>query len=123
MRLFKAQNRQNRIEGVIAETPERLKALVQKKTKPRNRSEQEIAGYRDVLKTIHASHDHMHFSENLVLQLHRDLFKFTSTPGGSWKKSDNDIIEEDAKGHRVVRFKPVAAWKTPDSMFKLHHRI
>lgn len=37
----------NRIEGIEA-PPERIKKLVEQKTKPKNRSEQEIAGYRDV---------------------------------------------------------------------------
>ena len=108
---------------MTAESPERLKALIQKKARPRNRSEQEIAGYRDVLKTIHISHDGMTLNRNLVLQLHRDLFKFTTTPGGSWKKSDNDIVEEAADGHRIVRFKPIAAWQTADSMSILHRSL
>ena len=66
----------NRIEGVVA-PHDRIVKIVQKKLKPANRSEQEIAGYRDVLNTIHANHADMKFSVNLVLQMHRDLLKFT----------------------------------------------
>jgi hypothetical protein len=67
----------NRIEGITAPL-ERIKEIVADKTTPRNRPEQEIAGYRDVLNTIHANHAHIHFTTGMVLQLHRDLYKFAS---------------------------------------------
>ena len=95
----------NRIEGIEAESPERLKALMKENSRPKNRPEQEIAGYRDVLGLIHHSHDDMHLNANLVLQLHRDLFKFSSTSGGSWKKADNEIVETKVDGTRRLRFK------------------
>ena len=60
----------NRIEGITAPL-KRIRALVAQKTTPRNRSEQEIAGYRDVLNTIHANHAHMPLTTGVVLQLHR----------------------------------------------------
>jgi Fic family protein len=63
----------NRIEGVVA-SHDRIVKIVQKKVKPANRSEQEIAGYRDVLNTIHANHEHMKLSVNLILQMHRLYF-------------------------------------------------
>jgi Fic family protein len=110
----------NRIEGVTAETPERLKALLTSRAKPKDRSEQEIAGYRDVLKTIHANHDDIPFSYNIVLQFHRDLFKFTPSPGGVWKSTDNEISEKTADGKKSVRFKPIPAWKTKEAMGRLH---
>jgi Fic family protein len=110
----------NRIEGIEAESPERLKALMKKKSRPKNRSEQEIAGYRDVLNLIHHSHDHMYLNSNLVLQLHRDLFKFSSMKGGNWKATDNDIVEVRPDGKKVVRFKPTPAWQTEDAMDMLH---
>ena len=110
----------NRIEGVTAQSPERLKALTNKKTMPKDRSEQEIAGYRDVLNTIHYSHQDITLTPNFVLQFHRDLFKFTTNPGGRWKSVDNDIIETTPDGNRTVRFKPVPAWQTEDSMNALH---
>ena len=71
----------NRIEGVTAPL-ERIQALVSKKTTPRNRSEQEIAGYRDVLQTIHANHAHIPLTTGVVLQLHRDLYRYAGTTGG-----------------------------------------
>ena len=112
----------NRIEGIVAPLG-RIKQLVAHKTTPRNRSEQEIAGYRDALNTIHANHAAMPFTTGVVLQLHRDLYQFTPTPGGRWKSVDNQITETDARGHRVVRFTPVPAYQTPAAMERLHERF
>ena len=109
----------NRIEGIIT-TDERMKQLVRDKTMPRTRSEKEIAGYRDVLATIHESYDYIPPRPSLILQLHRDLYKFSGPSiGGKYKNSDNMIAEDYADGTRTVRFRPVAAWETPDAMQKL----
>ena len=62
----------NKIEGIYT-SDERLRALVKDKTRPRTRNEREIAGYRDVLNTIHESHDHIPVKPPILLQLHRDL--------------------------------------------------
>jgi Fic family protein len=109
----------NRIEGVVA-PPQRIRDLVAKRTQPANRSEQEIAGYRDVLNTVHTNFADMPLTSNLVLQLHRDLFQFVPAGGGRWKATDNDITETRADGTTVVRFKPLAAHLTPDAMTRLH---
>ena len=109
----------NRIEGVTAPV-ERIRSLVARKTTPRNRSEQEIAGYRDVLSTIHASAADIPFTANVVLQLHRDLFQFLPGEGGYWKRADNDIVETRADGTEVVRFRPVGAHLTVAAMERLH---
>lgn len=109
----------NRIEGIIT-TEDRLKKLVRKKTTPMNRSEKEIAGYRDVLATIHESHDYIAPTPGTILQLHRDLYKFSGKSiGGSYKNSDNVIAEERADGTRVVRFQPVSAGETGGAMNRL----
>ncbi len=106
----------NKIEGIHT-TEARLKALVKDKTTPKNRNEREIAGYRDVLNTIHESHDYIPLRINIILQLHRDLYKFEGyNIGGKYKESDNIIEEEDAAGNKYVRFKPVAAWETSETM-------
>ena len=109
----------NRIEG-ISTADDRLKNLVQAKTTPRNRDESEIAGYRDVLNTIHENYDYIPVSANYILQLHRDLYKFLgNVDGGIFKTSNNIIRETDAAGNESVRFRPVAAWETPESIDKL----
>lgn len=112
----------NRIEGVIA-PHDRIVKLVQKKVKPGNRSEQEIAGYRDVLNTIHANHAHMKFSVNLVLQMHRDLLKYTTEKNGKWKVTQNEVEEVGADGKKSIRFTPVAPHLTEDAMRSLHDRF
>ena len=81
----------NRIEGIIT-TEDRLKKIVKDKTTPKNRSEREIAGYRDVLNTIHESYDYIPVRPGMILQLHRDLYKFSGSGiGGNFKNSDNVI--------------------------------
>lgn len=105
----------NRIEGVIT-TDDRLKKLVKNKTMPRNRSEQEIAGYRDVLSTIHEHYEYLPIRSGIFLQLHRDLYKFSTFAGGAFKNSDNVIAEELPDGTRKVRFEPVPAWETQEAV-------
>ena len=108
----------NRIEGIYT-TDERLKAIVQEKVKPRNRNEEEISGYRDVLATIHESYEHIALRPNNILQLHRNLYSFSSTVGGTYKNSDNIIAEKHADGAETVRFRPVPAFQTADAMLNL----
>ena len=106
----------NRIEGVVA-APGRVEAIVRHAAPARDRSEQEIAGYRDALQLVHESHRHMAFSVNVVLQLHSLLFRFLPAGGGAWKATDNEIVERDGQ-QRVtrVRFRPVPAVGTPGAM-------
>lgn len=109
----------NRIEGIIT-TDVRLKQLVREKTMPRTRSEKEIAGYRDVLSTIHESYAYIPPRPSLILQLHRDLYKYSGMSiGGSYKSSDNVTAEDRTDGTRTIRFQPVAAWETPEAMQQL----
>ena len=106
----------NRIEGIIT-TDDRLKKIVLDKTTPKSRSEREIAGYRDVLNTIHENYDFIPVRPNMILQLHRDLYKYSNLAiGGSFKNSDNIIAEELPDGTKRVRFQPVPAWETSEAM-------
>jgi Fic family protein len=109
----------NRIEGVYT-SDERLRALMRKKTEPRNRSEEEIAGYREVLRLIHENYDNIPLRPNIILQLHRDLYQFSpQAPRGKFKATDNIIAETGMDGLERVRFTPLPAFETPDAMEKL----
>ena len=109
----------NKIEGIYT-SDERLKKIVLDKTMPRNRNEQEIAGYRDVLNTIHDNYDYIPIRATLLLQLHRDLYKFQSAgTGGAFKSVDNAIEEVDENGNTKIRFQPVPAWETPEAVDQL----
>lgn len=109
----------NRIEGIIT-TDDRLKKIVMNKAMPKGRSEREIAGYRDVLNTVHESYEYIPVKPGMILQLHRDLFKFSNTAiGGSFKNTDNLITEELPDGTKQVRFQPVPAWETPEAIVAL----
>ena len=113
----------NRIEGIYT-TDERLNAIVQDKVKPRNRNEEEISGYRDVLATIHESYEYLAPRPNNILQLHRDLYSFSSSSvGGVYKNSDNIIAEKRSDGTETVRFRPVPAFQTADAMLNLCTRF
>ncbi|MCD8325146.1 MAG: Fic family protein [Lachnospiraceae bacterium] len=93
-----------------------------KKAEPRNRSEQEIAGYREVLSTIGESYEYINPRPDIILQLHRDLYSYAGS-GGNYKNSDNVITETDAEGHRKTRFIPVPAFQTADAMEELCSRF
>jgi Fic family protein len=112
----------NRIEGITVPL-ERIKKLVTEKTTPRDRSEQELAGYRDVLTTIHTSYTHIPFSTGVILQLHRDLYQFAVNTGGRWKTVDNEISANYPDGTKVVRFQPTPAYATPAAMERLQERF
>lgn len=103
----------NKIEGIVT-TSARIKQLMSKKTSPRNRDEKEIMGYRDVLNTIHESHEFIHLRPSYILQLHRDLLKRTGLSyGGTFKNVQNYIKETLPDGTEITRFTPVAPYETP----------
>lgn len=109
----------NKIEG-IKTTDERINALINDKVKPKNRNEEEIAGYRDVLELIHENYENMDITPNVILQMHKYLYKYSSKSiGGNFKDSENVIEETDEFGNKKIRFKPLSAFETPDAMNKL----
>lgn len=109
----------NAIENINA-PDKRIADLVHQKTTPRNRSEQEISGYRDVLTTIHQSYSHIPVTRNVMLQLHRDMYAYTGQGfGGRFKSADNIIAETNANGESHIRFRPLSAFETPDAVVSL----
>ena len=106
----------NKIERIYT-SDDRLKQIVLDKTMPKTRSEKEIAGYRDVLNTIHANYEYIPIIPSMLLQLHRDLYKFSGEGyGGKFKSSDNIIAEVGRNGEKSIRFKPVPTWQTAESI-------
>lgn len=109
----------NRMEGIYT-SDEQLRKIVMDKTTPRSRDEQEIAGYRDVLNTIHENYAHIPVRPSFILQLHCDLYRYEGNgAGGVYKNVDNVIEEKDDGGNKRVRFQSVPAWETPESVDKL----
>ena len=106
----------NKIEGIVT-TSTRIKQLVNEKTTPRNRDESEIMGYRDVLNTIHESHDYIPVRSSYILQLHRDLLKHAGMSyGGHFKNVQNYINEAKSDGTQITRFTPVAPYETEEAV-------
>ena len=109
----------NEIEG-IRTTNTRLKQLCADKTTPHNRDEEEIIGYRDVLNTIHESYEYIPIRANVLLQLHRDLYKYSEKSiGGSFKNTQNYISATDSKGKSFILFTPLAPYETPEAIEKI----
>ena len=111
----------NRLEGITIARA-RLKPLILKNQTPQDRSEQELAGYRDALALIHESGPDMPFTANVILQIHALIYRYMPAPGGRWKQTDNDIIARDTDGITRIRFKPTPAHLTPIQMDALVQR-
>lgn len=106
----------NKIEGIVT-TSTRVQQLCQEKTTPKNRDEEEIMGYRDVLNTIHENYEYIPLRSSYILQLHRDLYKYSEKNiGGRYKNTQNIIEETKADGTKVVRFCPLAPYETPEAI-------
>lgn len=109
----------NAIEGIVT-TNTRIKQLVEEKTTPRNRDEQEIAGYRDVLNIIHESFDAIPISRNYILQLHKILYSHMNNPlAGQTKNVQNYISASYPDGHTEILFTPLAPYETPEALDRI----
>lgn len=107
-------------EKGIVTTNTRIKQLVEEKTTPRNRDEQEIAGYRDALNIIHESFDAIPISQNYILQLHKILYSHMNNPmGGRTKSVQNYISATYPDGHVETLFTPLSPFETPEALDKI----
>ena len=109
----------NAIEGIVT-TNTRIKQLVAEKTTPRNRDEQEIAGYRDALNIIHESFDVIPITRNYILQLHKIMYSHMNNPiAGQTKNVQNYISATYPDGHTQILFSPLTPFETPDAIDKI----
>ena len=109
----------NAIEGIVT-TNTRIRKLVEEKTAPRNRDEQEIAGYRDVLNIIHESFDVIPLTQNYILQLHKILYSHMNNPmAGRTKNVQNYITATYADGRTEIVFTPLAPFETPEALDRI----
>ncbi|MBQ7362927.1 MAG: Fic family protein [Clostridia bacterium] len=115
----KSTESSNEIEG-IRTTNTRLKQLISEKTTPKNRDEQEIAGYRDALAVIHESFEYIPLTPNYLLQLHKILYSHSvKDVGGRFKNVQNYISATDSEGKQFTLFTPPAPYETPDMVLEL----
>lgn len=106
----------NKIEGIVT-TSTRVQQLFMERTTPRNREEEEILGYRDVLNTIHENYEYIPLQDSYILQLHRDLYKYSEKAiGGRFKNTQNVIAETYPDGTQTVIFRPMEPYETPDAI-------
>lgn len=106
----------NEIEGIVT-TSARLKKLVEEKTTPRNRNEEEIAGYRDVLNLIHENFDVISISKNYILQMHKMIFRYMDNPfAGKTKNIQNYITINYPNSKSEILFTPLSPFETPEAL-------
>ena len=106
----------NKIEGIVT-TNTRVQQLCMEKTTPRNRDEEEIMGYRDVLNTIHESYEYIPIRPSYILQLHRDLYRYSERGiGGRFKSTQNYVAATYPDGHEEILFTPLTPYETPDAV-------
>ena len=109
----------NAIEGIVT-TSTRIKQLVEEKTTPKNRDEQEIAGYRDALNIIHESFDAIPITRNYILQLHKIMYSHMNNPmAGQTKNVQNYISASYPDGHTEILFRPLPPYKTPEALDRI----
>lgn len=109
----------NSIEGIVT-TNTRIKQLVLEKTTPKNRDEQEIAGYRDVLNIIHENYDNISISKNYILQLHKIMYSHMNNPmAGNIKNVQNYISATYPDGHTETIFTPLPPYETSEALDKI----
>ena len=109
----------NAIEGIVT-TSTRIRQLVEEKTVPRNRDEQEIAGYRDALNIIHENFDAIPITRNYILQLHKVLYSHMNNPmAGQTKSVQNYISATYPNGHTETLFTPLAPFDTPEALERI----
>lgn len=112
----------NRIEGITID-PKRLGKLLKQELKPKDRSEAQVLGYRNVLSHIHSHYDEIEVTPESILKMHKDILKFTDFDGGQWKRKDNMIEQRLEDGSWITRFNPVSAVETPMYMQELCKRF
>ncbi len=106
----------NRIEGIVT-TDTRVLQLCREKTAPRNREEEEILGYRDVLSAIHENYEYIPLDTSSILKMHRTLYAYSQKEiGGRLKTTQNYITETRADGSEFVRFTPLSPEETPKAL-------
>lgn len=108
----------NAIEGIVI-TDRRFQTIMKDKTDLLDRSEGEIAGYKEVLELIHSSYDAIPVRSSVILQLHKEMYTYVPSEGGTWKLSDNVITETLEDGTSRIRFEPLSAFETPSAMGRM----
>ena len=116
--LVESAESSNRIEGVTVEQ-KRLRPLILGNSRPRDRSEEEIVGYRKALNWIHLHHSEIEITPETCLKLHSLAQGGTSGDAGQWKSRPNEIIELFSDGHREIRFQPIEPKLVPQAIDEL----
>jgi Fic family protein len=115
--LVQSAESSNRIEGVTV-AAERLRPLVVKNARPRDRSEEEIQNYRRALNLIHTKSAELTVTPETLQRLHQ-IAQEGAGDAGRWKRVNNDIIELRPGAPPRIRFRPVRFDQTPTAVAEL----
>lgn len=115
--LIESAESSNRIEGVTVDK-NRLKPLIIGHSRPRGRSEEEVAGYRKALDLIHKKHKSLDITPETIKELHR-LSHAETGDAGRWKTKNNEIIRKNPDGSVEVIFRPLEAPLVPKAIEQL----
>lgn len=109
----------NAFEGIVT-TNTRIKRLVEEKTMPKNRDEQEIAGYRDTLNIIHESFDAIPILRNYILQLHKIMYSHMNN-SMAWqiKNAQNYINATYQDSSSKILFTPLSPFEKSEALDKI----
>jgi Fic family protein len=117
MALIQSTESSNRIEGITVAT-DRLRPLVLGNARPKDRSEQEVQGYRLALNEIHTRHEKLPITPDTLKHLHA-LCQGASGDAGQFKRIDNEVVELRPGAAPIIRFKCVSAKQTPAAVDEL----
>ena len=112
-----------RIEGSKLSDAEVTRLLRGLKTSlPKNRDEQEVAGYADLLSRIFDNYNNLKLTENSILHFHSILLSFSEKDAfhrGKYKTTDNKVIIRDDVGQTSVLFEATKPYLVKPEMDSL----
>ena len=114
-----------RIEGakMTDQEVERFLRGIKQKT-PKNRDEEEVAGYADLLGRIFDNYKSLKISESGILELHKIMLAFSKKDKrhlGKYKNRDNTVAIVEKGEIKKILFQPTASWlvkKEMDDLFE-----
>lgn len=106
----------NAIEDVYTSNARLRKICTQKEIHLKNDSEKVIKGYYDVLQIIYTSFEHIPLQSHFILQMHKDLYKYTSQKAGAFKNIQNYINAKDENGNSHTLFTPLTPYETLEAI-------
>ncbi len=116
-----------RIEGakMTDQEVERFLRGIKQKA-PKNRDEEEVAGYADLLGRIFDNYERLKISESVILESHKIMLSFSKKDKkhyGKYKTKDNIVAIVEKGKIKKILFEPTAPWLVKKEMGDLFEWI